>query len=459
MKITQFNKENLLIKGNNLIALHSLLPIYGGGVKLIYIDPPYNTRSDTFGYNDNFNHSTWLTFMKNRLEVAKGLLQVDGLIFISIDEHERDYLKVLCDQIFGRSNFVGDLVRKTRTAANQNKHNFNLQHEYCLIFAKNIDKVHFKGDKKDLSKYQNPDNDPNGDWIEDNPTVVDSRHQFIIKNPHTFKEDVPPPGRGWSFDEEKLKRLKALKKFVFKKSHKPNQRGFILKRYRKDIRWSYKTLNSLDFVANNYLNQVGTRQLRDLLGEAVFSFPKPVHFITKIIQATTANGDIVLDFFAGSGTTGQAVLEVNKKECGRRQFILIEQLEEHISVCKKRLTKVLELGNMKDSFICFELASFNQQFQEEILRCKNNQELRQLFKELSQKCCLDYNLSLQSFEDSINQDSFNRLSLRRQKELFLALFDNNQICVNLAEMTDERYTLKESDIKLTDCFYKRRALK
>ena len=185
-------KDNLLIKGNNLIALRSLLPVYGGGVKLIYIDPPYNTGRDTFSYNDRFNHSTWLTFMKNRLDIAYKLLKDDGVLFISIDEHERDYLKILCDEIFGSNNFVGDLVRKARTASNQSKHNFNLQHEYCLIFAKNINNVRFRGDRKDSSSYKNPDNDPRGEWVADNPSIVGSRHQFPIINPHTKKKDTLP---------------------------------------------------------------------------------------------------------------------------------------------------------------------------------------------------------------------------------------------------------------------------
>ena len=128
--------ENLIIKGNNLIALHSLAKQFKGKVKLIYIDPPYNTGNDGFKYNDKFNHSTWLTFMKNRLEIAKTLLADDGVIFVSIDENEHAYLKILMDEIFNRENFIGELIRKTKSTTNDVKTGFNIQHEYLLIFAK-----------------------------------------------------------------------------------------------------------------------------------------------------------------------------------------------------------------------------------------------------------------------------------------------------------------------------------
>ncbi|HHE9160295.1 TPA: DNA methyltransferase, partial [Haemophilus influenzae] len=143
--------ENLIIKGNNLIALHSLAKQFKGKVKLIYIDPPYNTGNDGFKYNDKFNHSTWLTFMKNRLEIAKTLLADDGVIFVSIDENEHAYLKILMDEIFNRENFIGELIRKTKSTTNDVKTGFNIQHEYLLIFAKDKSNIFLLGEEKDFS--------------------------------------------------------------------------------------------------------------------------------------------------------------------------------------------------------------------------------------------------------------------------------------------------------------------
>ena len=188
---------NLLIKGNNLLALHSLKSRFLNQVKLIYIDPPYNTGNDSFNYNDSFNHSTWLTFMKNRLEVARDLLRDDGVIFVQCDDNEQAYLKVLMDEIFGRDNFVGDFIRKTKSTTNDAKTGVNIQHENCLCFAKIKSNICLLGGQKDLSGYKNPDNDPNGAWISDNPSAKSGSKEtgyFAIKNPYTGKEDHPPKG-------------------------------------------------------------------------------------------------------------------------------------------------------------------------------------------------------------------------------------------------------------------------
>ena len=182
-------KENLLIKGNNLLALHSLKEQFAGKVKLIYIDPPYNTGNDGFVYNDRFNHSTWLTFMKNRLEIAKEFLREDGVIFVQCDDNEQAYLKVLVDQIFGRENFIGDLIRKTKSSTNDAKVGFNIQHENTLVYAKSKEKAKLKGEEKDLSNYSNPDNDPKGDWVSSDPSASRTNTIYPIKNPYTGQVD------------------------------------------------------------------------------------------------------------------------------------------------------------------------------------------------------------------------------------------------------------------------------
>ena len=428
-------------------------PIAGGGaVKLIYIDPPYNTGSDTFGYNDRFNHSSWLTFMRSRMLVSKDLLTEDGLIFVSIDEHQRDYLKVLADEIFGRANFVGDLVRKTRTGANQNRHNFNFQHEYCLIFAKNIQQVCFRPGLKDLTGYKNPDNDPRGDWCSDNPTIFSSKQQFPIKNPYSLKEDRPPSGRGWIFDQEKLKSLISSQQLVFRKQQKDKERGFILKRYKKDLKTLQRTFNSLDFAKNDYLNQVATKQLREVIGYgASFPFPKPVGFVSKIIAATTRDKDIVLDFFAGSGTTGEAVLRQNLADGHQRRFILIEQLEDHILVCQKRLLRVLKKENLKTSFIYFELAEANQKFINQIEATNNQSKNLAIYKKIKKDAYCRYDFDPQKFED--NLEEFKNLDLKEQKEILKRILDPNQTYVPKSELADVKHGLSLTDQRLTAKFY------
>lgn len=156
-------KENLIIKGNNLLALHSLKKEFACKVKLIYIDPPYNTGNDGFKYNDNFNHSTWLTFMKNRLEIAKELLMDDGVFFVQCDDNEQAYLKVLMDDVFGKSKFIGQIVWKKRSGVNDSKTNFSPNHDYILVFSRNKN-TSLIGEQKHFSNYTNPDNDPRGEW-------------------------------------------------------------------------------------------------------------------------------------------------------------------------------------------------------------------------------------------------------------------------------------------------------
>ena len=183
-------KDNLIIKGNNLLTLHSLKKRFAGKIKLIYIDPPYNTRVDEFNYNDSFNHSTWLSFMKNRLEVARELLTEDGVIIISINDIEQSYLKVLCDEIFGRDEFLANFVWRTRTNVDSRAlTKISLDHEYLLAYGKSKN-ISFKGLKIDKSKYSNPDNDPRGPWMSSSLDGVATKERrpnlhYIIINPKT----------------------------------------------------------------------------------------------------------------------------------------------------------------------------------------------------------------------------------------------------------------------------------
>ncbi|WP_238410144.1 site-specific DNA-methyltransferase [Helicobacter pylori] len=343
--LNESNSKHILIKGDNLDALKILKQSYSEKIKMIYIDPPYNTKNDNFIYGDDFSqsneevlkqldyskekldyiknlfglksHSGWLSFMYPRLLLAKDLLKQDGVIFISIDDNECAQLKLLCDEIFGEGNFVADFIRKTKSTTNDAKTGVNYQHEFLLCYAKNKANVNLLGGEKDLSGYKNPDNDPNGAWINDNPSAKSGNIKtgyFGVTNPYTNKVDYPPVGMFWRFSQNTLQKHIDEGRICFKKKHKENERGFIYKRYLKDLKTTQKTFDSLIFSDNCYMNQVATKELLSLELAEYFSYPKGVDFMAKIVEHATEKGDIILDFFAGSGTTAHAVLESNKSD-------------------------------------------------------------------------------------------------------------------------------------------------
>ncbi len=329
--------DNLIIKGNNLLALHSLKKKYAGKVKLIYIDPPYNTGNDSFGYNDSFNHSTWLTFMKNRLEVAKEFLSDNGVIFISLDDNEAHYCKVLMDEIFRRENFVGDLIRKTKSMTADESTGFNLQHEYVFLYAKNKNYLKLHGEEKDFINYKNLDNDKNGDWISGDPSAKSGTEStyFEIENPYTKKKDFPPKGRYWAFSRDSFEKYVQDGKIKFKEDYKNNERGFIFKRYKNELKSQFNPLNSLCLVGNEYMNQVGTKELREVFNSDTFEYPKPEKFLEKIIQSSTKKNDLVMDFHLGSGTTCAVAHKMG------RRYIGIEQMDYIEDIAVERMKKII----------------------------------------------------------------------------------------------------------------------
>lgn len=372
------NPKNIIIRGDNLDVLKILKSAYSEKIKMIYIDPPYNTTNENFIYPDNFRqdykkileevglieidengeevesedlkffkniqgsrtHSGWLSFMLPRLKLARDLLKEDGVIFISIDDNEQANLKLLCDEIFGEDNFCGDFIRKTKSTTNDAKIGLNYQHEFLLCYAKDKNYTNLLGGEKDLDKYKNPDNDPNGAWANDNPSAKSGKPEtgyFAIKNPYTGKEDYPPEGRFWLFSKNTLQKHIDEGRICFKKEHKENERGFIYKRYLKDLKTNQKTFDSLIFTDNAFMNQTATKELLNLGMGEYFTYPKGVEFIKKIIlhSTSTNSNDIILDFFAGSGTTAQAVMELNAEDKGNREFILV-QIDEEIKEDKSK---------------------------------------------------------------------------------------------------------------------------
>lgn len=346
-------KENLIIEGENLEVLEFLTKNYKGKIDLIYIDPPYNTGNSKLGYNDSrksrtdgYSHSAWLSFMHKRLAKAKELMAQKSAIFISIDERQQAHLKLLCDEIFGENNFFATFIRKTKTTTGDNACGLNVQHEFLLAYAKNKKKIALRGEKKKFENYSNPDNDPKGKWIAGDPSAKSGGPgtYFEIVNPLTGQVDLPPKGRYWAFSKETMEKYIENGRIKFRTEIKKNQRGFIFKRYATSMKNQYMPFGTLDFTGNEYLNSVATKELSELVPKSGFLYPKPVAFIKKIIKSFPDDSITVLDFFAGSGTTGQAVLELNEEDKGKRNFILCNSNEN--GICEKvtfeRIKKVYD---------------------------------------------------------------------------------------------------------------------
>lgn len=286
-----------LIIGDNYPALLNLLITHKGKIKVIYIDPPYS--KDDLGnfaktnYDNAITRDNLLSMLKPRLELAKMLLRDDGVIFCSIDDKNQAYVKCLFDEVFGEREFVADFIRKTKSTTNDAKVGINYQHEFLLCYAKNSENINLLGGEKDLSKYTNPDNDPNGAWVSSDPTAKSGDMKtgyFAVKNPYTGKEDYPTNGRFWRFSQNTMQKHIDEGHICFKKEHKDDERGFIYKRYLKELKTNLRTFDSLKFVDNAFMNQVGTKELLGLNLAEDFKYPKSVNFIKEILRHSTNGG-------------------------------------------------------------------------------------------------------------------------------------------------------------------------
>lgn len=337
---------NVLIEGDNYHALSALSFTHSESIDLIFIDPPYNTGNGDFIYNDNivdksdaYRHSKWLSFMNFRLKLAKDLLKDKGTIFITIDDNELAQLKLLCDHVFDEKNLIGIISWKHRDSIS-NDLLISQNHNYILIYARNIDEK-FKHRKefrleKDLSGFKNPDNDPKGPY---KLTPVDGPGGARKGNPHY--EFLGIEGY-WRYSKDTMQELYDA--------------GLIVKRGKSLARKYYLTdaEQSGGRVVTTWWDNAGTttegtKELKNLLGQTNFNNPKPTRLLQKIIELSTQKNSIILDFFAGSGTTGEAVIETNLKDGGKRQFILCTNNENNIStyVCYPRLKKVIDIQRNK----------------------------------------------------------------------------------------------------------------
>lgn len=334
---------NLLIEGDNFHTLSVLNYTHEGNVDLIFIDPPYNTGNGDFSYNDNivdkndvYRHSKWLSFMSHRLKLAKSLLKKTGTIFITIDDNEYAQLKLLCDDIFEESNFVGTVCWKHRNSVS-NDLIISQNHNYILIYAKDFktlfaNKREFRLEKE-LTGFSNPDNDSKGPY---KLTPVDGPGGSRKGNP--YYEFLGVKGY-WRYSYDNMQKMYEDGRIV--KRGKTLSRKYFL----------YEAEASGGKVVTTWWDDAGTttegtRTLNEMIGEGKFNNPKPVSLLKKIIKLSSGKSSLILDFFAGSGTTGQAVLELNREDNGQRRFILCTNNENNIctTVCYPRLYKTINSG-------------------------------------------------------------------------------------------------------------------
>lgn len=380
--------DNLVIKGNNLLTLYSLRERYAGKIKLIYIDPPYNTGSDDFGYNDRFNRSAWLTFMRNRLLAARELLTKDGAIYLQLDYHQVHYAKVLMDEIFGEDNFQREIIWRIGW----------------------------------LSGYKTADQN----WIRNHDTILFYSNDSVS--------------------------LRFIKHYIPRSEFKSIAKGNA-ERYPIEDVWNgneYDDLNSIAIVSFS-----GETVSKMLNPDDEVKGQKSEKLIERIINAHVKPGDIVLDFFGGTGTTGAVA---HKKGI---QYILCEQLDKHVDIMCRRLQKVIEgeqSGVSKrnnwqggGSFVYCELAKSNALFMDEIIAAKKEDTLKDIWKRMQETGNLNYKINPADID--VSAEDFNALSLEDKKRFLLECLDKNLLYIPVSEIDSEEYSIDAEDKRLTQEFY------
>lgn len=465
------DRDNLIIKGNNLIALHSLKKRFAGKVKLIYIDPPYNTGSDSFKYNDKYKHSTWLTFMKNRLTVARDLLQYEGVIFVQCDDNEQAYLKVLMDEIFGQDNFISTIVDVVKPEGRRYGY-IAKAHEYIIVYSKNPSmvkmfemtdehkKLPYSDEKGDFeivglrnrnNRAFNSSNRPNlryPFYVNLKEVTDDGFMNLSLERQEGFEEVYPRTINDiqsvWRWGKEKA--ANELHNLIAKK----NQNNEIVIYQKKR---TLTTMPTSFWHDKSLISQKGTQQMELLFNSPVFSFPKPEALLKRIIEISTEPGDLVLDFFMGSATTQAVAHKMN------RQYIGIDQMDYIETIAVERLKKVIDGeqgGISKDinwqgggSFVYCELKNDAQEFKNAIIDATSTDQLLALFEQAKKSSFLSYRVD----PKKLRKQDFEKLSLAEQKQILSEIIDNNNLYVNYSDIDDEDYQVSEQDKKLNRSFY------
>ena len=374
------NTQNLYIEGDNLDVLKVLRETYLGKVKMIYIDPPYNTGND-FVYNDDFGkdkgsfeetsglfdedgnqtidpmqrntesngrfHTDWLNMIYPRLKVARDLLTDDGAIFISIDDYEEDNLKKICNEIFGERNFVACVAWQRNYAPISLKKFFSESHEYCYIYAKDLNQFQMnllpRSDKQNKD-YKNPDNDPRGVWKVGNLTVGPAveKQVYEIVGP-TGRKFLPPSGYCWRFTKEKFEEMRKDNRIWFGTD---GNNSPVPKLFLTEVQDGVTPMTLWSFEEAGH-NQIATRELREIFGASIFTSPKPLKYLTRYLQIGLNKDSLILDFFSGSATTAHAVMKLNAEDVGNRKFIMVqlpEKTDEKSEAYKAGYKNICEIG-------------------------------------------------------------------------------------------------------------------
>ncbi len=445
---------NYLIKGNNLIALHSLKKKFAKQVKCIYIDPPYNTGNDSFNYNDNFNHSSWLVFMKNRLEVAREFLSDDGVIFVQCDDNEQAYLKVLMDEIFGRDNFVNTIIWEKKYSPQNDAKWFSDNHDFILLYAKDkgIWRPNLLPRTSEMNaRYKNLDNDERGAWKPSDCLVKTymASYDYPITTP-SGKVVTPPKGRCWMTSKENFQKLVDDNRIYFGRNgdNVPS-----LKRFLSEVKQGTTPLTIWKYTEVGH-NQDATKQLLALFNNVkLFDTPKPEALISRILEISTQENDLVLDFFAGSGTTCTVAHKM------KRRYIGIEQMDYIETITKERLKKVIEgeqggISKKCDfkgggSFVYAELKEVNLEIKKQITNAKSASECLKIFKTLNER----FLKRTDGKTDEIDSEEFHNLDLNEQKRICCASFDSNEDYLNLGDIDEDAWGIDGITKKYNEIFY------
>lgn len=437
--------DNLIIKGNNLLALASLLRIYEGKIKCIYIDPPYNTGSDGFKYNDSFNHSSWLLFMKNRLQLAHRLLRNDGSIFVQCDDFEDSYLKVLMDEIFGRDNYRNKITWKRRGGSANPKNRLNNVTDYILWYS--------KSDAMDYTPIFSLDDEKTQQYIKERFTNVDENGRRFMKSPLQSPNPRPNlmyeykgykvPAKGWSISKETMEQWDAEGRLCFPEDKSQNiNRKIYLDEYQG------QPISSL--WTDVYVINPMSKEAIDFTGQ------KPEALIKRIFEMCTHEGDIVLDFFIGTGTTAATALKM------KRQFIGVEQMDYIESITVDRLKSVIA-GDSSGisaevnwqgggSFVYCELAKLNQAIAEEIEAAADDAALSDIYGRMVKSGFISCKVNPADIDAAA--DDYAALSPGDKKRFLMEILDKNLLYVNYCDIDDEEFGISDEDKAFTRSFYR-----
>ena len=465
--------DNLVIKGNNLLTISSLLKNYEGQVKCIYIDPPYcfkeSTATDTFKYNSNFHLSSWLVFMKDRLSVAKKLLKNGGTIWINISEDGMHYLKVMADDIFGADHFIGTVPRRTRSGKSDVPFNFSQDFDWILVYTNVQDSQKIVGRSVERKYYETPDF-PGQPWrladLTKQTTAKERPNSFFTMiDPKTGKGYPASEKRTWNVSIDTFQEYYDKGEIVF-----PGDYDFLniskpyARKFKKNDDASGKLSSVIsDFAMQDFLKAVlfesknmdGNSQIDEMFGRDEFDYAKPENLIKSILEVATAENDLVLDFFLGSGTTCAVAHKMN------RRYIGVDQMDyiEHLAV--ERLKKVIngDQGGISEdvnwqgggSFVYCELAKLNQKYVDRIEVAMEAAELIELWNEMKENAFISYKVNPKDIDEAITD--FEALSLDEQKHLLMELLDKNQLYVNYCDMDDETFAISDEDKAFTKSFY------